>query len=236
MQRVDHPDPAAANAQALDDLQNGATGLVLVFAGSVSANGFGLDPSPATLARVLEGVDLDAGVRSISISVNRRAARRRAIVAALIKNPRHRADNSRPARQHQSDRRLCRLPAAGRGPGTTLAPVFRRDWSASLPLPASADRSPSPTDASSTMQAARKRRNLPSRWPARSPTCARWKPSGMALERRARRDLFPAVGRCRPVSDHGEIPRRAKIVGTRRGSLRAEPEAAHRSRPKPPGA
>jgi methylmalonyl-CoA mutase len=62
MQRVDHPDPAAANAQALDDLQNGATGLVLVFAGSVSANGFGLDPSPATLKRVLDGVELDAGV------------------------------------------------------------------------------------------------------------------------------------------------------------------------------
>ena len=26
MQRVDHPDPAAANAQALQDLENGATG------------------------------------------------------------------------------------------------------------------------------------------------------------------------------------------------------------------
>jgi methylmalonyl-CoA mutase len=44
MQRVDHPDPGAANVQALDDLENGATGLVLVFAGSVSANGFGLEP------------------------------------------------------------------------------------------------------------------------------------------------------------------------------------------------
>ena len=31
MQRVDHPDPAAANAQALEDLNNGATGLVLVY-------------------------------------------------------------------------------------------------------------------------------------------------------------------------------------------------------------
>src|SRR5580698_2080011 len=62
MQRVDHPDPAAANAQALDDLENGATGLVLVFAGSVSANGYGLDPSPQTLARVLDGVELDVGV------------------------------------------------------------------------------------------------------------------------------------------------------------------------------
>jgi methylmalonyl-CoA mutase len=34
MQRVDHPDPAAANAQALQDLENGATGLTLVMAGS----------------------------------------------------------------------------------------------------------------------------------------------------------------------------------------------------------
>ena len=63
MQRVDHPDPAAANAQALEDLENGATGLTLVMAGSTDANGYGLDPSPETLARVLEGVKLDAGIR-----------------------------------------------------------------------------------------------------------------------------------------------------------------------------
>ena len=68
MQRVDHPAPAAANAQALDDVQNGATGLVLVFAGSVSANGFGLDPSPATLTRALDGVDLTAVAIDLSLS------------------------------------------------------------------------------------------------------------------------------------------------------------------------
>jgi methylmalonyl-CoA mutase len=62
MQRVDHPDPAAANAQVLQDLENGARGLTLVFAGSVSANGYGLDASPDTLARVLDGVALDAGI------------------------------------------------------------------------------------------------------------------------------------------------------------------------------
>ncbi len=66
MQRADHPDPAAANTQALDDLQNGATGLILIFAGSISANGFGLDPAAATLARVLDGVDLTA----IAIDLN----------------------------------------------------------------------------------------------------------------------------------------------------------------------
>jgi len=61
-QRVDHPDPAAANMQALQDLENGANGLTLVFAGSVSANGFGLAATPETLARALDGVALDAGI------------------------------------------------------------------------------------------------------------------------------------------------------------------------------
>src|SRR3954451_8602516 len=32
MQRIDHPDAAVANAQALHDLENGANGLTLVFA------------------------------------------------------------------------------------------------------------------------------------------------------------------------------------------------------------
>src|SRR4026208_26412 len=34
MQRIDHPDAGAANAQALHDLENGANGLTLVFAGA----------------------------------------------------------------------------------------------------------------------------------------------------------------------------------------------------------
>ncbi|MGB6569940.1 MAG: methylmalonyl-CoA mutase family protein, partial [Xanthobacteraceae bacterium] len=61
MQRVDHPDPVVANAQAREDLENGATGLALVFAGSVSANGYGLDAS-VSLARLLDGIDLTAGI------------------------------------------------------------------------------------------------------------------------------------------------------------------------------
>jgi len=62
MQRVDHPDAAAANAQALQDLENGANGLTLVFAGSTAARGFGLAPTAAALARVLDGIYLDAGI------------------------------------------------------------------------------------------------------------------------------------------------------------------------------
>src|SRR5262245_9240284 len=35
MQRADHPDPAAANAEALHDLENGTTGLSVIFAGAI---------------------------------------------------------------------------------------------------------------------------------------------------------------------------------------------------------
>lgn len=62
MQRVDHPDPKAANKQALEDLENGATGLSVVLGGGIGAYGFGLDGSAATLKLVLDGVLLDAGI------------------------------------------------------------------------------------------------------------------------------------------------------------------------------
>ena len=62
MQRIDHPDARAANAQALHDLENGATGLTLVFAGANGAHGFGLDPSAEAVAQVLDGIYLDAGI------------------------------------------------------------------------------------------------------------------------------------------------------------------------------
>jgi len=60
MQRADHPDPVAANAEALHDLENGATGLTLVFAGAVGALSYGLDSSPEALARILDGIHFDA--------------------------------------------------------------------------------------------------------------------------------------------------------------------------------
>src|SRR3954467_7964017 len=63
MQRIDHPDAAQANAQALHDLENGAGGLQLEFAGGPGARGFGIaDAKPETLARVLDGVVFDAGI------------------------------------------------------------------------------------------------------------------------------------------------------------------------------
>ncbi|MFZ2075438.1 MAG: methylmalonyl-CoA mutase family protein [Xanthobacteraceae bacterium] len=84
MQRVDHPDPAAANVQAREDLDGGATGLVLVFAGSVSANGFGLEANSAGLARVLEGIDPRGIVLDLNLSPATRGMTRE--VATQIKN------------------------------------------------------------------------------------------------------------------------------------------------------
>ncbi|MBM3530316.1 MAG: methylmalonyl-CoA mutase [Alphaproteobacteria bacterium] len=62
MARVDHPDPAVANAEALHELENGATGLTLVCAGSLNAGGFGIGGTAEALKRVLDGVYLDAGI------------------------------------------------------------------------------------------------------------------------------------------------------------------------------
>src|SRR5581483_9366568 len=62
MQRIDHVDPAAANEQALHDLENGASGLTVVCKGSLNANGYGLDSSRETLERVFDGIYLDAGI------------------------------------------------------------------------------------------------------------------------------------------------------------------------------
>jgi methylmalonyl-CoA mutase len=61
-QRVDHPDAAAANAEALHDLENGANALSLVFAGGIGAYGYGLAADEATMARALAGIHLDAGI------------------------------------------------------------------------------------------------------------------------------------------------------------------------------
>lgn len=84
IQRVDHPDPKAANTQALLDLENGATGLALVFAGSVGAYGYGLDGSPNTIKRTLEGVHLDAGI-AIEVDLSRQHRDAATALAALVK-------------------------------------------------------------------------------------------------------------------------------------------------------
>jgi len=60
--RIDHPDAGAANAEARHELENGATGLSVVFAGAIGAHGYGLATSEAAIARAFDGIHLDAGV------------------------------------------------------------------------------------------------------------------------------------------------------------------------------
>jgi methylmalonyl-CoA mutase len=124
MQRVDHPDPAAANVQALQDLENGATGLMLVCAGSVSAFGFGISGSAANLDRVLQGVQLDAGI-TIDFNVSPQTRDIVGHFASLVK-----ASKLDPAavEMRGSLNPLGGIAAAGGGdpPWPTLAPTFAR--------------------------------------------------------------------------------------------------------------
>src|SRR3954453_13198264 len=84
MQRIDHPDPAAANAQALQDLENGASGLTLVFSGANGAHGFGLEPSAEALEKALDGVLIDAGI-SIELQVGPQSRMAAIHLAELVK-------------------------------------------------------------------------------------------------------------------------------------------------------
>jgi methylmalonyl-CoA mutase len=84
MQRIDHPDAAAANAQALHDLENGATGLTLVFAGANGAHGFGLEPSAEAIEKVLGDVFIDAGI-SIELQIGPQSRMAAIHVAEYVK-------------------------------------------------------------------------------------------------------------------------------------------------------
>jgi methylmalonyl-CoA mutase len=88
--RVDHPDPATANAEALHELQNGATALTLVFAGSIGAYGYGLPGDARSIARALDGVHLDAIALELQTAEPTRGAADH--VAALVKARGHAPD------------------------------------------------------------------------------------------------------------------------------------------------
>ncbi|HEY3622572.1 MAG TPA: methylmalonyl-CoA mutase family protein [Roseiarcus sp.] len=62
MARLDHPNADEANAQALDDLANGADGLQIVSSGALGAYGFGLRRfDSASLHKAFDKVRFDAG-------------------------------------------------------------------------------------------------------------------------------------------------------------------------------
>jgi methylmalonyl-CoA mutase len=85
LQRIDHPEPAAANAEALHDRDNGATGLSLVLAGSVGAYGYGVAAGEATIARTLERVPLDAGGMALELDSGQQGEEAARSIVALLR-------------------------------------------------------------------------------------------------------------------------------------------------------
>jgi len=82
VQRLDHPVPAAANAQVLDDLHGGASGLAIILAGAPTAYGYGLVADDLdALDRALADVILDA--LPIRLEAGAAAPRAAALLLAL---------------------------------------------------------------------------------------------------------------------------------------------------------
>jgi methylmalonyl-CoA mutase len=84
MQRVDLRDPAAANKQILDDLNNGANGLALVFEGDVGDYGYALPATEAAVKQLLDGVHLDAGI-AIELDFGPPSRQIAGIIASYVK-------------------------------------------------------------------------------------------------------------------------------------------------------
>lgn len=84
MQRIDHPDPDACNAEVLHELDNGADGLVLVPAGAIGAHEYGLASAANAIERTLAGVHLDAGI-SIALEFSPHAPELPLTLAQLVK-------------------------------------------------------------------------------------------------------------------------------------------------------
>jgi methylmalonyl-CoA mutase len=84
IQRVDHPDPEAANTEARHELENGANGLSLICKGAMGDCGFGLDMTEAALARVLDGISLDADI-VLDLDLGPQSKDAGKILAALVK-------------------------------------------------------------------------------------------------------------------------------------------------------
>lgn len=91
VQRVDDPDLARARAQLHDDVEHGATGVAMVFAGAPNAFGYGLPPTQETLNVVLG--DLPAGKVHLRIDAHPQSRTTAEMLAVLL--GRKRADITR---------------------------------------------------------------------------------------------------------------------------------------------
>jgi methylmalonyl-CoA mutase len=84
MQRIDHPDAKAANAQIVDDLNNGANGVALVFEGAVGDHGYALAANGTAISAALDEIYLDAGI-AIDLDLGLPSKDAAGLVATLVK-------------------------------------------------------------------------------------------------------------------------------------------------------
>jgi methylmalonyl-CoA mutase len=83
-QRIDLPDPEAANKQILDDLNNGAGALQLVFKEAIGDYGYSLPATGAAISTALDNVYLDAGV-AIDLDLSIASKDAAGLLATLVK-------------------------------------------------------------------------------------------------------------------------------------------------------
>ena len=84
MQRIDLPDPKAANTQILDDLTNGANGVALVFQGAIGDYGYALPATGAAISAALDNIHLDAGI-AIDLDLSVQSKDAAGLLATLVK-------------------------------------------------------------------------------------------------------------------------------------------------------
>ena len=105
------------------NLENGATASSLVCAGAVGGHGFGLSPAPDAIARVLDGVHLDAGI-AIEFDLSPHTKDLPLALAALVKRRGIAPGGGRHPLRLRSARRVA-ATAAFRCRGTQLGPAHR---------------------------------------------------------------------------------------------------------------
>ena len=227
MQRADHPDAKAANAQALHDLENGATGLTLVFAGANGAYGFGLEPSAEAVAQILDGIYLDAGI-GIELQIGPQSRMAAIHVAEYIQR--------RGIDPAACDIRFG-LDPLGAGAVWGSSPY---SWAEIVPAVTSAIKGLAALGFKGPFAAA-DGRVIHDAGGSEVQELAFVLGAGVAYlraieagRRSARRcaghGLCAAFRRRRPVPDDGEIPRAAAVVGADRTGLRPDTQAAVRRR------
>ncbi len=84
IQRIDHPDAKTANAQILDDLNNGANGITLVFEGAVGDHGYALPATGSAISAALDDIYLDAGI-AVDLDFGLQSKEAAGLLATLVK-------------------------------------------------------------------------------------------------------------------------------------------------------